>query len=341
MDPDRGPDTSRPLRPAKPLQTRRWEQTELATLVPAVLGDAEIAQPVVRSLLHLHDTYPHLRWQGVTAMEGKDGVSIAGAYLAEYPGLLGVVIGPRTVPAGAALQAVPSQAYSECLAQLLPLVDAWGLELAQVVVDEETLELEPWLEAAGMLFLAELQQQRAMIGPVDRDESAGDSGWERMQPDTEAGASGIIEWLRSTYIDTLDCPVLNRYRTPEAAFAGYRDIARLEALSSRSSEWWGWRPASGAGPWLAGVLLSQVSERHWEIGYMGVAAGHRGRGLGRRALAWACHRVRRLAGESLWLAVDLENTTASRLYRQFGFEDWRRLRVWIAPRGQAHSPTRS
>ncbi len=62
-----------------------------------------------------------------------------------------------------------------------------------------------------------------------------------------------------------------------------------------------------------------------------VLPAHRGRGLGRRLLEEAERFVRSLGTTRLDISVLAKNTGAARLYRAFGFEDFRiQLTKWLA-----------
>ena len=124
------------------------------------------------------------------------------------------------------------------------------------------------------------------------------------------------------------------------AFDGHiydRDAARaaLEGLMRVPAFGRAWLICDGAAPVGDVVLTIGYSiEYHGHDAFVDelyLAESYRGRGWGRRALAFVEQACRELGVHALHLEVERENTTAHTVYRKFGFEDHERylLTKWI------------
>ena len=77
------------------------------------------------------------------------------------------------------------------------------------------------------------------------------------------------------------------------------------------------------------LLATPVAEDEAYIEYIAVAAGHRGRGLGRALLAKAEEWARQRGKRCLSLHVSATNTRARSLYERFGFVEKKTESLWL------------
>jgi ribosomal protein S18 acetylase RimI-like enzyme len=91
--------------------------------------------------------------------------------------------------------------------------------------------------------------------------------------------------------------------------------------------------------WLArlsdrpvGVLLTTawMDGPGWDIPYLGLVPGARGRGLGKELVLKALLEARAAEAGQLTLAVDARNGPARGLYQGMGFEEFDRREVFLA-----------
>jgi ribosomal protein S18 acetylase RimI-like enzyme len=119
-----------------------------------------------------------------------------------------------------------------------------------------------------------------------------------------AVADADMEFFRDVLVrshaDSLDCPELDRVRSPQEMLDGYRDCA------PDLSRWW--LALDSETP--VGVLILSTEE----LTFVGVVPEHRGRGIGRFLAETAC-RIQ----PSLSLIVDVRNALAIQLYGDLGF----------------------
>jgi ribosomal protein S18 acetylase RimI-like enzyme len=116
-----------------------------------------------------------------------------------------------------------------------------------------------------------------------------------------------------------------------------RDMARdaLEGLMREPSFGRIWLICDGAAPVGYVVLTIGYSiEYHGHDAFIDelyLREGYRGRGWGRRALAFVEQACRELGVHALHLEVERKNTAAYAVYRKFGFEDHDRYLMtrWI------------
>lgn len=108
---------------------------------------------------------------------------------------------------------------------------------------------------------------------------------------------------------------------PPAGFDGESFDRRMVFEHLDRSASWLW--TRGADP----VAVILVARRGWtsHISGLGVAAGHRGQGLGRRILTEACEAARSRGDRRTLVEVPVSNTAAIALYESLGFAPRRRL----------------
>lgn len=118
--------------------------------------------------------------------------------------------------------------------------------------------------------------------------------------------------LLATYADSLDFPELAGQRSLEDILEGHR----AGTLHDPDRWWLIEQQGQDAGIVMVG-LLPDTGE--WDLSYLGLVPGVRGRGLGRAVLEVILHRAHRLGIPRVLVAVDERNLPAWRLYRSLGF----------------------
>lgn len=128
--------------------------------------------------------------------------------------------------------------------------------------------------------------------------------------------------LEQTYVGTLDCPELDGLRTTADMLEGYGAVGQfLPAL---------WQFAMHAGRDVGCLLVNMHPEvNHAELVYLGLTPQVRGRGWGLALARHAQWLARQQGAERLVLAVDANNAPAVALYRECGFLQFDRRRVWL------------
>ncbi|MCC6907908.1 MAG: GNAT family N-acetyltransferase [Phycisphaerales bacterium] len=132
------------------------------------------------------------------------------------------------------------------------------------------------------------------------------------------------EALLQSYRDTLDCPALCGLRNIDDVLADHVGAGVQDPLL-----WtlvlWNQQPA-------AVLLLNPLADgESVELSYLGVGAGYRGRGLGRRLMALALRQLSERPYTRFTLAVDQDNFPALSLYKSFGLARTDRRLAYIRP----------
>jgi mycothiol synthase len=124
--------------------------------------------------------------------------------------------------------------------------------------------------------------------------------------------SRLLDTIRRTYEDTLDCPRLTGVRSLNDVLASHR------AAGIYQPKWWWLALRNGE---AAGCILVNAAKTPFtaEIVYMGAAKEFRGKGLGIAMLQHARRETQREGVQRLRLSVDANNVYAKRLYERFGF----------------------
>ena len=164
------------------------------------------------------------------------------------------------------------------------------------------------LTAAGLEPLAELISMQCELSNADETES----GEWRFLNYRRFRRATLIETIRRTYEDTLDCPRLTGVRRPEDVLASHRSTGLYRP------DWW---RLALRGDEPAGCILvnAATTPSTAVIVYMGAVKKFRGRGLGNAMLHHAQHDLRIEGVRRLTLSVDADNFRAKRLYDRFGF----------------------
>ncbi|MHC4127185.1 MAG: GNAT family N-acetyltransferase [Planctomycetota bacterium] len=207
---------------------------------------------------------------------------------------------------------------TESIAQLIDhacrQVAAWGVELAQALLDPSEDLDHRMLEAAGFLELAVLSYQERPIAKTTPPRPQWPPGVRvRVEPYRNELERDLATILNRSYEQTLDCPGLYGLRRTEDIIAGHKATGRFDP-SLWTLLWVDEQPA--------GVALINPFPGHKtsELVYIGLAPFARGRGLGRPLLRHGLCLLQGRRERSLTLAVDQRNTPALALYGAEGFQ---------------------
>ncbi|MDZ4849807.1 MAG: GNAT family N-acetyltransferase [Pirellulaceae bacterium] len=289
--------------------------------------------------------------QSMIVASGEDEApeELAAAYLMEYPGRLGSLVGPWVSNRDAKLS---EEAAVAVLRSLVRTSCDWKVELVQTVIELDSPYSVKALRLAGFRKLATLYQMSVELTnteilnnaafPYLKNRSQESSyslqpfEWRQYNP---SDFKLWIEWLDRTYEETADCPELNGVRATAESFAGYLASSGIQSSGNDTPHWWAAIETTGSqseysqceSRIAAAFMLGSSGAGNWELSYMGVVPKYRGRGLATETLRRALHLAQRQDAKQLWLAVDRRNESAIRLYQRFGFEITRELDAWFLP----------
>ncbi len=249
----------------------------------------------------------------------RRGQRLTGAILASLaPGAVGLVWPPQEENGEPIVE-------DALVAAVVSWLTANGVRTAQALLRQEEAPLGNALVRNGFPHITTLWFMRhpLELPAVDWCE-VGELDFQAFAPAQEA----LFErTLLETYEGTRDCPELNGVRAVKDILAGHRAQGRFDPET-----WWLVRHEGEA----AGVLLvsAGLSNPAWELIYMGLRPGCRGRGLGRQLVRKALCAAKLAGAAELLLSVDERNCFARRLYDAVGFEiiEGRDVYLAILPR---------
>lgn len=218
-----------------------------------------------------------------------------------------------------------------------------GYRLAQAALDESAgPHAARDLTRGGMPHITELLYlERATAAPLPLPQAAPGRGQDRREAPATAKAPAPPDFVWRPY----DSAIADEFRAVlQATYEGSLDMPELEGTRSLEDILAGHQAAGLFVParWQLGVLpgepdsgavllMNEAPGREaWEVIYLGLTPGARGRGLGRAVIRHALNLARAAGAPVLELAVDLRNTPAVRLYRQTGFTPRDRRSVHLA-----------
>ena len=207
------------------------------------------------------------------------------------------------------------------MTRICQVMDASETKLGQSLIapedaaEADLLQQHGFEHAADMFFLAR---------PLANDEPWED--WTEQDLDhelfTEATADRFAATIERTYEGSLDCPVLNGFRSGAEAMASHRLSGCFDPA--------GWR-LYRMGDQVVGLLLmnEHPEQDAIELVYFGIVPEFRGRGLGRRLLRDGLQAASYTGCAVIFLAVDCGNTYANTLYDEQGFAELARRKVMV------------
>lgn len=147
-------------------------------------------------------------------------------------------------------------------------------------------------------------------------------------PWTDDLTPALCSVVERTYEASLDVPQLNGIRSTKDTLTGY-----LSASPGSEPFWWliQHREESRENEFCAVMLIAQHNATTAELVYFGVCPEYRGKGIGRMLVKKMQQQSMEMGIERILLAVDDQNSFASRLYREAGFQRIGTAEVWFRP----------
>jgi len=213
-------------------------------------------------------------------------------------------------------------------------LDPRRVALAQALLETDEPLLARALAQAGYARLAVLHYMERRLAKLKRFPQPQWPAEAQLLEYDPALDSQFKSALAESYIDTLDCPNLCGLRDLDDVLADHKGVG-VQDPSLWTLVLWKGRPA-------AVLLLNPLADgESIELSYLGVAAGDRRRGLARRLMAHAMHRLSDRPFRRLTLAVDERNEPAVRLYKSFGLACTDRRLAYIRPVSEAKESSSS
>jgi ribosomal protein S18 acetylase RimI-like enzyme len=208
------------------------------------------------------------------------------------------------------VRAVAQEVAGNLLDQVLDELRLRGVVVAQALPTPDEPQEAHLFHSAGFADGGELLYMAATEEAFLSQPLAGDVAFEIVSPDDAELARVVAE----TYQGSLDCPLVDGWRTIEDVLAGYL------ATGTHRPELW--RLLRRRGEAVGCLLLSDFPEyQQGELTYLGICPQHRGQGLGLIATRWTLHFAHQTNWQRVLLAVDAQNDPARRVYRDAGFHE--------------------
>lgn len=209
-------------------------------------------------------------------------------------------------------------------------LSASGVRQIQAVLPIDDTTSQHLMRRAGFAPLTRVQQLVLAVTPssfqsMSSSESLPLKSEVSWTPASLQSERELEELIDATFIDTLDCPLINNVRTPHDVLLGFLDHKELRARDD-----WFVGQVDGVD---AGVLfMNQSNAEVAELVYMGIRPEFRRQGLGveflRHATGWASNA----SCDYLALGVDEMNWPAIQLYQQAGFQLHQTMSVYFNER---------
>lgn len=287
------------------------------TVCPATMREA--------ALRRLHEGLQPTEQEGLVralqALENRGDKAFRGLLIAETEQAPLASCWVQFMPGSTAVMWPPAPDHSagkSLLSAASNLLEREETVLAQILYGSESPIDETLLAEGGFHKLADLayltlDAQFFPQKPVDSELA--------FAPYGAADQSRMESLLESTYVGTLDCPVLNGVRPPSDCLAGY--AAQGDSGTKH------WYRVTDQGKDAGVLLVAEHSEnRLCELVYMALIPEARGHGRGWSLLQHALWLAGQMGAERVVLAVDENNYPALRLYHKAGFVTWDRRRVY-------------
>jgi mycothiol synthase len=288
------------------LVARAWPQDERAAQLAAISALATSG-----------------RASELVLVEARRDRQLVGASLAQcLPGKAAVVWSPQ-------IAEVEDLATQQLLLQELHrFLSEAGVQLAQALVDEPSVDVRAALQAAGYIHAGDLSYMAALADCFPHRPPAAPLSYEPYQPDQPDRLERLVA---ATYGGSLDCPLVDGMRETADVLAGYRAVGVFRSDL--------WLIVRGHDRDVGCLLLADhPDENQLEIVYLGLVPAARGRGWGRLITAQALWMARQCRRSRVVLAVDATNWPAIAIYVAVGFAGWDRRSVLVRSfRGDATS----
>lgn len=249
------------------------------------------------------------------------GHRLVGAILTVVqPDRTAFVLPPMVLPTEAAVR---QHVADELLRAVCRRIDSAGALLGQSLVAPEDRDEREDLTRNGFPHVADLSlRQRLLDQPLPPLAHVPLAS----QPfDPAQNSERLARLLERTYVGTLDCPLLNGMRSAADAVVSHQAAGQFDPAL--------WHIYQADEQDAAVVLMSpHPDQQAWEVVYFGLVPEIRGRGYGRLLMLAALHAARKAGVGSVFLAVDMQNCYAMRVYEQLGFAEVAVRSVHLRPR---------
>jgi len=277
---------------------------------------------------HLPEEQRELRVATALDLVRKQGLDPAGILVARneralvgvmlclpLPGASGLVWPPQVV-AGPGSITIEDQLVQHGMAWLRQN----RAKLAQALLVSSEAPLAAPLERNGFVHVTTLWYFRHHLDrPLPWRSGSDDLTYQAYEDDRDL----FHDTLLASYEATQDCPELSGVRDIDEIMEGHR------TQGSHDPERW-WLVRKEGRP-VGVLLLAELRDSPcWDVAYVGVVAGARRQGLGRRVMQKALAEARRAGAQQLTLSVDERNRPAWDLYHGLGFEPYDQREVFLA-----------
>ncbi len=186
-----------------------------------------------------------------------------------------------------------------------------GIRQIQAIVDDHDEPTQHLLTLGGFRRVTRVQQLWLDVQHRPRLRAhVEDISWQPARELAPEALSGLID---ETFVETLDCPLINGLRSPEEVLTGFLNG---QDYQSAVHHWWILRDADH----VAGcMLLCQHSPELVELAYMGLRVEARGKGLGSVLIEKSLEVADKLAARMMIVGVDEQNWPALQAYQRHDF----------------------
>ena len=234
--------------------------------------------------------------------EARDGNQRTGIALAQLLSGRAALVWP--------VRAIEQGVAANLLDKALDELRLRGVIVAQALATPDEPQEAELFRSAGFADGGKLLYMAATEDAFLSQLPQGDIQFETVSP----GNLELAGIVADTYQGSLDCPIVDGWRTIEDVLAGYL------ATGTHRPELW--RLLRRGGEAVGCLVLSEFPEhRQGELTYLGISPRYRGRGLGLIATRWLLHFAREARWQQVLLAVDAQNRPARRIYEQAGFRE--------------------
>ncbi|MDA8745356.1 GNAT family N-acetyltransferase [Rubripirellula amarantea] len=237
---------------------------------------------------------------------------------------------------------VSSEAFVELTEAFDEQMRNRGVKFAQWATDPDpSQEATLQFECFGFAKLATLQYMSGQFprthGQLETDRKRNNNARLKPSPvslrainvDDAKSLERFVNIVEQTYVDTLDCPQLNQFRSAAQTISGYQTSTAYDP-----SRWFEIVDADDSA--IGAVILATHSEKASELVYMALIPSARGKGLGHEVMQRVIEEIQiRLSPSEqnitipqLVLAVDEKNVPAKRIYEAAGLKPMIRECVW-------------
>lgn len=193
------------------------------------------------------------------------------------------------------------------------------VRLVQATLADDAGRDARWLRLHGFGYQVDLLY---LACPSDRFPAAHPSSDCRLVAYCPADRARLGRLIERTYEGTLDCPQLNGMREVGDILDGYQQTGEFDP--SR------WSFLQHEGQDVGCLLLaSHPQQQQWELVYLGLIPGARGRGWGLDATRQGQWLAAQAGCRQMVLAVDADNRPAIAAYAAAGFQAWNRRSVLL------------